>query len=121
MPCLIAPRPTAVIGLCASLQRSRNLGFAFLAMWAFRGASTLMSLMLATYDSTSCASWTMASTYWMPVVSLSCSVSFMGLALKFTRVVRVIDGAGGSSSTPEVDMSVFTDALVGDAAGQKDH
>lgn len=33
----------------------------------------------------------------------------------------MIDGAGGSSSTPEVDMSVFTDALVGDAAGPKDH
>ena len=45
----------------------------------------------------------------------------MGLALKFTRVVRVIDGSGGSSSAPEVDMSVFTDALAGDAAGPKDH
>lgn len=89
-------------------------------MWAFRGASTLMSLMLAVWDSTSCAAWTMSSTYWMPLISLSCSVSFIGLAFKFTRVVRVIDGAGGSSSVPDVDMSVFNDVLAGDA-GPKDH
>lgn len=78
-----------------------------------------MSVTLAAYDSNSCAAWTVSKTYWMPAVSLSCAVSFCGLALKFTRVVSLYQGAGGQL-VPEMDMSVFDD-MSGVDSGPKDH
>jgi uncharacterized membrane protein YgcG len=88
---------TGVVGCGASLFKSRLLGITVALLFAARAASCLLTILIAMTDSSmaTCAYWSLRSTYWTPAVTLTSSVTFGLLALKFCRLLRTGGGRGG--------------------------
>ena len=79
---------TIFFGILAAVRKSWCLSLFVTIFFALRGFFSVIEMVLAVADNTSCQAWTLSKNPWLPVIGLTNVLVFVALSTKFAGTCR---------------------------------